>query len=268
MSFELSVDFLDPREINPDAPLFVYLPGMDGTGELLQNQSAHLAADFDLRCLTIRTDNYSTWQDLTRDTVRLINRELALKTNQEVYLCGESFGGCLALKTALAAPNVISKLILVNPASSFNQLPILGWGANITGFLPSWVHRYSAAGLLPFLVRLNRISDGDRARLVESMKSLPPHVISWRLSLLRDFEVSDEELGSLNIPSLIVAGAADGLLPSVAEAQKLTNLLPRAQMTILPHSGHACLLETEVNLYQILIEANFISDKAKLLLPL
>jgi pimeloyl-ACP methyl ester carboxylesterase len=268
MSFELSVDFLEPREINPHVPLFVYLPGMDGTGELLQNQSDRLAANFDLRCLTIRTDNYSTWQDLARDTVKLINEELASKTNQEVYLCGESFGGCLALKTALAAPNLISKLILVNPASSFNQLPILSWGANITGFLPSWVHRYSAAGLLPFLVRLNRINDCDRDRLVESMKSIPPHVISWRLSLLRDFKVLDEELRSLNIPSLIVAGAADGLLPSVAEAQKLTSLLPRAQMTILPQSGHACLLETEVNLYQILVEENFISDQAKLLLPL
>ncbi|MEY2858984.1 MAG: hypothetical protein RLZZ74_3297 [Cyanobacteriota bacterium] len=261
MSFELSVDFINPREVNPDAPLFVYLPGMDGTGKLLQTQSDHLAANFDLRCLAIRTDSYSTWQDLARDTVQLIRAELDHKTNQEVYLCGESFGGCLALKTALAMPNLISKLILVNPASSFNQLPILGWGVGITGLLPAWVHRYSAAGLLPFLVRLNRIDDCDRDRLMASMRSIPPHVISWRLSLLRDFKVLDEELRSLDIPSLIVAGAADGLLPSVAEAQKLTNLLPQGQMTVLPQSGHACLLETGINLEQILVEEKFISRK-------
>lgn len=268
MSSELSVYFIDPREVNPNAPLFVYLPGMDGTGKLLQTQSDHLAADFDLRCLAIRINNHSTWQDLARDTVRLIRSELAKKTNQEVYLCGESFGGCLALKTALAAPNLISKLILVNPASSFNQLPILSWGVDLTGFLPSWVHRYSAAGLLPFLVRLNRIDDCDRDRLIESMKSIPPHVISWRLSLLRDFKVLDEELRSLNIPSLIVAGAADDLLPSVTEARKLTNLLPHGKMMILPQSGHACLLETEVNLYKILIQQNFISAQARLLVKL
>lgn len=268
MSSELSVDFIDPREVNLNAPLFVYLPGMDGTGKLLQSQSDHLAADFDLRCLSIHVNNHSTWQDLARDTVQLIRSELEKKTNKEVYLCGESFGGCLALKTALAAPNLISKLILVNPASSFNQLPILSWGVDLTGFLPSWVHRYSAAGLLPFLVRLNRISDCDRDRLIKSMKSIPPHVISWRLSLLRDFRVLDEELRSLNIPSLIVAGAADDLLPSVAEARKLTNLLPQGQMIVLPQSGHACLLETEINLYKILVEQNFISAKAKLLLKL
>lgn len=266
MGFELSVDFIAPREVNRDAPLFVYLPGMDGTGKLLQTQSDQLAANFDLRCFSIRIDNHSTWLDLARDTVKLIELELAKKTNQEVYLCGESFGGCLALKTALAAPSLIKKLILVNPASCFNQLPFLGWGADITGLLPSWIHRYSAAGLLPFLVKLNRINDCDRDRLIKSMKSLPPHVVSWRLSLLRDFRVLDEELRRLNIPTLIVAGAADGLLPSVDEAHKLTSLLPQAQMTVLPQSGHACLLETDIDLYKILVKQNFIPAQVKSLL--
>ena len=261
MNSQSSVDFIDPRKVNRDAPLFVYLPGMDGTGKLLQTQSDRLVANFDLRCLSIRTDDYSTWEDLARDTVRLIKSELANKNNREVYLCGESFGGCLALKTALAAPNLIKKLILVNPASCFNQLPLLSWGVHLTPWLPTWVHRYSAAGLLPFLVRLNKINDCDRERLIESMKSVPPRVVNWRLSLLRDFRVTEEELRSLNIPSLIIAGAADDLLPSVKEAQKLTRLLPKAKSIVLPQSGHACLLETGINLYEILVKQNFISAR-------
>ena len=261
MNSQSSVDFIDPRKVNRDAPLFVYLPGMDGTGKLLQTQSDRLVASFDLRCLSIRTDDYSTWEDLARDTVRLIKSELANKTNKEVYLCGESFGGCLAIKTALAAPNLIKKLILVNPASCFNQLPLLSWTVNIAPWMPSWVHRYSAAGLLPFLVQLNRINDCDRQRLIESMKSIPPQVVSWRLSLLRDFKVTKEQLRSLNMPSLIIAGAADGLLPSVKEAQKLTKLLPKAKNIVLPQSGHACLLETGINLYEILVKQNFTSAR-------
>ena len=261
MNDESSVSFISPEKVNRDAPLFVYLPGMDGTGRLFNTQADKLADRFDLHCLSIRTDNYSTWQDLASDTVKLIKSELTYKTNQEVYLCGESFGGCLALKTALIAPSLISRLILVNPAYSSNQLPILGLGANITPWLPNWLHRYSAAGLLPFLAKLNRIDDGDRHSLLESMKSLPPQVVSWRLSLLRDFKVADEKLCSLSTPSLIIAGAADSLLPSVDEGKKLIDLLPNAQMTVLPQSGHACLLETEVNLYQILVEQNFITAK-------
>ena len=90
------------------------------------------------------------------------------------------------------------------------------------------------------------------------MKSLPPQIISWRLSLLRDFKVADEQLRSLTVPSLILAGAADGLLPSVNEAKKLISLMPKAKMTVLPQSGHACLLETQVDLFKILVEQNFI----------
>ncbi|MDJ0590706.1 MAG: alpha/beta hydrolase [Pleurocapsa sp. MO_226.B13] len=266
MNPKLSVDFIEPRQINRHAPLFVYLPGMDGTGKLFQTQEDLLATRFDLRCLTIRIDSHSNWQDLARDTIGLIKTELTYKTNPDVYLCGESFGGCLALKTALAAPSLIKKLVLVNPASSFNQLPILGLGVDITPWLPTWLHRYSAASLLPFLAKLNRINDCDRHKLVESMKSLPPQVISWRLSLLRDFKVAEGQLRDLNIPSLIVAGGADSLLPSVQEADKLVALLPNARKTVLPQSGHACLLETEVDLYQILVEQNFIATESNLLL--
>ena len=261
MNFDKSVDFIEVERIKQNAPLFVYLPGMDGTGELLQTQADKLKIDFDLRCLTIRIDNYSNWQTLARDTSELIRAELTRKSNQEVYLCGESFGGCLALKTALARPSMFKKLILVNPASSFNQFPILGLGANITPWLPTWLHRYSAAGLLPFLAKLNRINDCDRHKLVTSMKSLPPQVVSWRLSLLRDFKVTDEQLRSLQIPTLIIAGAEDGLLPSVEEANKLTSLLPQARKTVLPQSGHACLLETNVDLYNILLTENFMGSR-------
>lgn len=262
MSFDKSVDFIAPNHLKRDAPLFVYLPGMDGTGKLLNTQTKKLASCFDLRCLSIRTDSYSTWQSLARDTVELIKAELTRKTNQEVYICGESFGGCLALKTALAAPTMIKKLILVNPASSFNQFPILGLGADITPWLPAWLHRYSAAGLLPFLVKLNRINDCDRLQLIESMRSVPPQVISWRLSLLRNFKVADEQLRNLQIPSLIIAGAEDNLLPSVQEADKLIALLPNARKIVLPQSGHACLLETAINLYDILVTENFIPPRS------
>ncbi|MEM8828118.1 MAG: alpha/beta hydrolase [Cyanobacteria bacterium P01_G01_bin.19] len=261
MNFDKSVDFIEVGQIKQNAPLFVYLPGMDGTGELLQTQADKLRTYFDLRCLTIRVDSYSNWQTLARDTVDLIEAELTCRSNREVYLCGESFGGCLALKTVLARPSLFKKLILVNPASSFNQFPILGLGVNITPWLPTWLHRYSAAGLLPFLAKLNRINDCDRLKLVASMKSLPPQVVSWRLSLLRDFKVTDEQLRSLHIPTLIIAGGEDALLPSVEEANKLISLLPQAKKIILPQSGHACLLETDVDLYDILSAENFMRSR-------
>ncbi|BDI20509.1 hypothetical protein ANSO36C_63110 (plasmid) [Nostoc cf. commune SO-36] len=48
------------------------------------------------------------------------------------------------------------------------------------------------------------------------------------------------------------------LLPSSAEAQRLNNIFPNSQIITLPHSSHACLVQNNVNLYQILLSANFI----------
>lgn len=256
-----SLNFLPPKIINSERPLLVYLPGMDGTGQLFQTQAQKLAADFDLRCLSIPVHNMSNWSDLVRETIALIKSELKRKSNYNVYLCGESFGGCLAIKVALSASSLIQKLILVNPASSFNQQPILSWGIDLTRWMPDWLHPYSTVSILPFLVQLNRIKESDRLALIQKMKSLPPQVVSWRLSLLRNFTVSEAKLRRLTIPTLFIAGAADRLLPSVKEGQKLVKILPHAQMTILPYSGHACLLETEVSLYDILVEQNFISTQ-------
>jgi pimeloyl-ACP methyl ester carboxylesterase len=42
-------------------------------------------------------------------------------SNFQVTLVGESFGGCLALRVAAAAPGLVARLVLVNPATCFGQ---------------------------------------------------------------------------------------------------------------------------------------------------
>lgn len=38
--------FLTPTENKPDFPLFIFLPGMDGSGQLLRCQTASLEKNF------------------------------------------------------------------------------------------------------------------------------------------------------------------------------------------------------------------------------
>jgi len=49
----------------PEYPLFVFLPGMDGTGQLLRSQTAGLEVAFDVRCLAIPRDDLTSWDVLT-----------------------------------------------------------------------------------------------------------------------------------------------------------------------------------------------------------
>jgi pimeloyl-ACP methyl ester carboxylesterase len=260
---ELKPCFLTPKRLQTEYPLFVYLPGMDGTGQLLRSQTAGLEVGFDVRCLAIPRKDLTTWGVLTNNVLDLIHAELEKSSHRPVYLCGESFGGCLAMKVAIQAPQLFKRIILINPASAFLLRPWLNWTSQLTSLVPEHLYDFGALGLLPFLASLPRICRSDRQELLRTMRSVPSKTVLWRLSLLRDFDVDDQQLRRLTQQVLLLAGGSDRLLPSVTEAMRIENILPNAKTVILPDSGHACLLEKDVNLYEILKAHDFLANKAQ-----
>lgn len=237
----------------PQRPLLVLLPGMDGTGDLYGLQLPGLAAHFDLRCLTIPPDDLSSWDALAQAVIRLIRAD---RNSGPVYLCGESFGACLALEIVARAPRLASHLVLVNPASSFYRLPWLGWVAPVTPWLAPVLYQASTAATLLLLAALHRMAKVQQQALLAAMQSVSQPSAAWRLDLLAQFRFHPRMLPSL--PTLVVASAQDRLLPSVDEAQRLAEYLPQTQVHILPHSGHTCLLETGVSLVALLDAARFL----------
>jgi pimeloyl-ACP methyl ester carboxylesterase len=252
--------FLSPRRLQPELPLFVFLPGMDGTGQLLQLQTAGLEAAFDVRCLAIPPDDLSGWRALAAQVVDLVRAELKTSSaTRPVYLCGESFGGCLAMQVALHEPELFDRLILVNPASSFQSRPWIAWGSQISRWLPESVYRLLSIGLMPLLANLERMAATDRAAIWKTVQSVPQTTSIWRLSLLSQFDVTTLPLHQLTQPVLLIASVHDRLLPSLAEVHRLAQRFPSAKVVTLPRSGHACLLECDVNLYEILETQEFLS---------
>jgi pimeloyl-ACP methyl ester carboxylesterase len=238
-----------------DSPIFIFLPGLDETSlDLMRSQTKTLEDAFDIRCLVIPPENLDDWNVLAAKVVALIEEELSRSPRSSVYLCGESFGGCLALKVAIAAPHLFDHLILVNPASSFNQYPWIHWGSLFVRFFPNFAYQPLSATALPFLVPLHRISYRTGLMLMAEIASAPKESSVWRIDLMREFAVSELQLRSLSQPVLLVASQMDLLLPSVPEVQRLAQIFPNVQVELLPHSGHACLLETDINLHQIMKE--------------
>ncbi|OUL19647.1 alpha/beta hydrolase [Nostoc sp. RF31YmG] len=265
LEVELKPCFLTPKRVQPEYPLFVYLPGMDGTGQLLRSQTAGLELGFDVRCLAIPRQDLTTWDVLTNNVLDLIHTELEKSSQRPIYLCGESFGGCLAMKVAIQAPQLFKRIILINPASSFHLRPWFNWASQLTYLVHPYLYEIGALGLLPFLASLQRMTRSDRQELLKSMRSVPPETVLWRLSLLREFHVEDEQLRRLTQPVLLIAGVQDRLLPSVDEVRRLANVLPNSKMLFLPHSGHACLLESGTNLYKIMQDNNFLESRAEVM---
>lgn len=241
-------------------PSLLYLPGLDGTGKLFYRQHPALANHFNLLALRLAPAPLPpTWTAIAVALHQLIQQgETKGQLTVPLYLCGESFGGCLALVYACQYPQTIAKLILVNPATCFHRRPWLQWGIPFHHWLPSELQNLTTLTGLPFLAAVERLAPQDRRQLLLAMRSLPPAIVAERLALLQNFSQTDIDPGQIEIPSLILASRRDALLPSVEEAQKLKSRMPQAHIEILPHSGHACLLEKELSLQRILAKGQWL----------
>ena len=250
--------FLSTQISNPSYPLFIFLPGMDETGkELMYLQTANLEDAFDVRCFVIPPDDLTNWDEMTEEVANLTQIELEKSPRSSVYLCGESFGGCLALKVLEKFPQLFTKIILVNSASSFHRVPWLSLGSLLFPYTPNFFYKISSLVALPFLANLTRLSPDASQALLKSTRSAPKQTANQRLSLMRDFKLDETQLSKITQPVLLIASRDDRLLPSEEEAQKLSNIFPNSQVIILPHSGHACLVEADINLYKILLSTQF-----------
>ena len=244
------VSFLPPPTSKSHLPLLVLFPGMDGTGRLFDRQISSLSDRFDIRCLSIASNDLTSWTGLANQAIRLILAELS--AGQTLYLCGESFGGCLAMQVAQQLGTRTNQLILINPASSFARIPLLAAGSALSGLLPDTLYPLSAMVLVNFLINSERVDPLERQSLIDAMLSVHPQTAAWRLSLLRQFPVNAIVPKLIDIPTLLIAGKLDRLLPSQLEIHILGGILPKARTILLPDSGHACLLERGICLAALL----------------
>ncbi|WIA33448.1 hypothetical protein OEZ86_006580 [Tetradesmus obliquus] len=163
-------------------PLLVFLPGTDGTGQAITPQlPGLLEAGYDVRTLYIPPDDRSGWEQLQAQTLYLISTALGARLagphNVQVTIVAESFGGCLALRLAAAAPQLVKALVLVNPATCYNQslsgLSSFVSATNLLGLFPQDLYNTAQAVLLPFLVDIDRVGD-DGAQALRSMIFMDP----------------------------------------------------------------------------------------------
>ena len=244
-----------PNALQLDKPLIVLLPGLDGTGKLFASQVPSLAKHFDIRCLSIPESNRQNWDDLAKSVIELIEDA---QRSRLTYVCGESYGGCLALKLAMTAPEVINRLIVINPASALRHQTWLRWTTKAAPYVPEWVFNASGTLALPLLANFDRIDDFQRRLFINTVRPVSQACVLWRLAMLYDFEASPDRLQKLSIPTALLASGRDRLFPSWREVELLQKLLPSSKTYFLPESGHVCLLEEGVDLVSCLQALNFL----------
>jgi pimeloyl-ACP methyl ester carboxylesterase len=163
---------------------------------------------------------------------RLIEKEFG---RRPVTVAGLSLGGWLAVQLALARPELIARLVLINTGGYRHQdweaIEQLVRVSDMTG-----VERLYSA----FFVKTPWIMEYSRGGFFQAYTS--PAVVGALDRLSEDDTFDDADLAQLRMPTALIWGERDGIF-RVEGARAMAEALPDATLEILEGCGHAIHLE-------------------------
>ncbi|KAH7678813.1 Diacylglycerol acyltransferase protein [Dioscorea alata] len=259
-----------------DAPVLLFLPGVDGHGMGLFLHHKALGRVFEVRCLHVPISDRTPFEELVKFVEDAVIVEHLIDGNKPIYLLGHSFGGCLALSVAARNPDANLVLILSNPATSFDR-------SNLQPFLPILSSSHHLSIIIPWLLNFNVVDlvklalDGIDNRhhllhkltasvtnqsspmdILKQLESMPRDTFSWKIQLLKSAtRYANSHLHAVKAAVLILASCHDSILPSREEAERLFEILPNCKVHYLNGSGHSLLLDPSVNLLTIIKGTGF-----------
>lgn len=189
------------------------------------------------------------------------------------HLVGHSLGGAVALQFALKHPEKVRSLTLAAPAPATGLLAMREGSSTSAKLLrqidpehgPSMAVLHSSYRLHHALGTNRLMLRGALAKMmpaatldaaeIESLlgdaaRMSPDAVVGFLLALHR-WNVAGE-LGSLRVPTLVLAGGKDVLVPAAA-LQQLAELLPRSELLVWPEVGHSPQVERPDEFVRLLV---------------
>lgn len=226
----------------------VLVPGLDGTGLLFYRQVPLLERRFAVTTHRLR-DTATRIDELVAELHDRIDR---IAPAGRVTLVGESFGGALSLSYALAHPERVARLVILNSFPYFAPQARLRLG--------SWLLLATPWGVMRVVRRLTawrmhspHTGREELRRFHQLMRATTRQGYLARLRMLREYDVRTR-LAEIEAPVLYLAADRDHLVPSVEQARLMASRTPRATVRVLEGHGHICLIAPDVDLGAILDE--------------
>ncbi len=232
-------------ELATQAPLLLYLPGLDGTGRLLFRQT-RLWSRFRVECASYPQDQVRTYDQLADEAAERIER---LGDGRPVIVLAESFGGAVALTLALKRPELISRLVLSNTFAYFPRRVRIGVGAWFGKFLPSWRAPIASRGIRgPAMFGLG-VPKEIRSEFFEQTADVPMDICGHRLTMIAKLDLRSR-LCEIKIPTLVLVGTQD-LVVAPSAGRELARLLPNARLIERP-VGHVAIVHPLIDVAELL----------------
>jgi pimeloyl-ACP methyl ester carboxylesterase len=170
----------------------------------------------------------------------------ALSDKKPATVVGASMGAAIAIELAIARPDVVKALVLITPAVEKD--------ARLEAVLRSWIEFESPQSearirsMLPWFLSRSFLAEAPKreaaAQALRAMAARTPLPVlrhqarafgAWLGTRFGD-------LGRISVPTLVVAGAEDLLVP-LAQAEHVAAGIPGARLEVLDGAGHAVTIE-------------------------
>jgi 3-oxoadipate enol-lactonase len=162
------------------------------------------------------------------------------------YVGGQSMGGGIAARFALAYPERVAALLLIDSASA-SGLPMSAAMRAMREKTIELAETQGMAAVADYVITANpnlrtqaEASPAARQRLCQMFLDLNPTGYAHTIRALLEETFPTERLSSLTMPTLVLVGDQDPAL----EAARLTHQqIPGAHLVILPQAGHLSNLD-------------------------
>ena len=185
------------------------------------------------------------------DLARWVGRFLDALGISRATVGGNSIGGLIPVHLALQDPGRVSRLVLIDPAGmgyavnpvlGMETMPLAGELAIATSMLPGGPQLRALVRAGDLFAQPLRVPPGwwaDQLRWGGGRPMLTASVACKRaiLDAAGQFHVVLDRLGELTVPTLVVWGALDKVVPLV-QARAAADRIPGARLEILRSCGH------------------------------
>ena len=181
------------------------------------------------------------------DLVLLYREFITAHSDGAIDVIGHSLGGMIAAELAAICPQVVRRLVLVNPFGLWldDQPALDPFGPAATVRTAKWADPAAAPDPEPWIFEpdpedphLEGITQTrNLAAATKFLWPLPDRGLRRRLPLVRT-------------ETLVVQGTADGLVP-LAYAEEFASLIPGARLARIDGAGHYPMLERETEFVQV-----------------
>ncbi len=166
---------------------------------------------------------------------------------ERAVVVGHSFGGAVACWLAVFAPERISSLVLAAPSANLASLsrvdrwlaaPVAGT-ATTTALMMAGGLALTSARIRGALASHLPMSDSYLAAAGQSLRSAHARrsFLTEQRALIRELPRLERRLGRVTVPTAIVIGTGDRVVP-VRSADQLSRQIAGAKLTVVPGDGH------------------------------